>query len=65
MHGSGNLAASIVFPVADPGTLFTFYGIAMAIIAVLLVAPAWSAWTTRPAARDVASGPRRGRCHVG
>ncbi|HET9757867.1 MAG TPA: CPBP family intramembrane glutamic endopeptidase [Candidatus Limnocylindrales bacterium] len=46
MHGSGNLAASIVFPVADPGTLFTFYGIAMAIIAVLLVAPAWSAWTT-------------------
>ncbi|HET9665227.1 MAG TPA: type II CAAX endopeptidase family protein [Desertimonas sp.] len=45
MHGSGNLAASIVFPVADPGTLFTFYGIAMAIIAVLLVAPAWSAWT--------------------
>jgi membrane protease YdiL (CAAX protease family) len=45
MHGSGNLAASIVFPVADPGTLFTFYGVGVAIIAALLVAPAWSAWT--------------------
>jgi uncharacterized protein len=50
MHGAGNLAASIAFPIANPGTLFTFYGIAMTVIAVPLVVASWSRWTTvRPA----------------
>ncbi len=49
MHGSGNLAASLVFPQSDPGTLFVFSAFGMAIIAAVLVASAWPRWiTVRP-----------------
>lgn len=59
MHGSGNLATSIVFPLADPGTLWTFYGIGMAIIAVPLIVVSWSRWATvRPEVQ--APGPAVG-----
>ena len=44
MHGSGNLAASLVFPQTDPGTLFVFSGIGMMVVAVPLVLMSWSRW---------------------
>jgi membrane protease YdiL (CAAX protease family) len=45
MHGSGNLAASLVFPQTDPGTLYLFSGIGMTAIAVPLVLRSWPRWT--------------------
>jgi membrane protease YdiL (CAAX protease family) len=44
MHGSGNLAASLVFPQTDPATLFVFSGIGMTVVAVPLVLMSWSRW---------------------
>jgi membrane protease YdiL (CAAX protease family) len=46
MHGSANLAGSLVFPLTDPGMLFTFSGIGLAIVAVPLISASWSRWTS-------------------
>jgi membrane protease YdiL (CAAX protease family) len=44
MHGSANLGASLVFPLADAGALFTFSAIGFAIIGAPLVVASWSRW---------------------
>ena len=44
MHGSGNLAASLVFPQTDLSTLFVFMGMGLAVIAAVLVAGSWRRW---------------------
>ncbi len=46
MHGSGNLAASLVFPQPDPATLFVFSGLGMTLLAVVLVVTSWHRWIT-------------------
>ena len=48
MHGAANLGASIAFPQADPGTLFTFSAVGLAIVAVPLVLLRWSRWIAPP-----------------
>jgi uncharacterized protein len=44
MHGSANLGASLVFPLADAGALFTFSAIGFAFIGAPLVIASWSRW---------------------
>ena len=47
MHGAGNLAASLVFPLADVAEiadLYVFSAIGFAIIAIPLVLGSWSRW---------------------
>jgi uncharacterized protein len=44
MHGTANLAGSLVFPTADAATLFIFSGIGFALLAVPLVAASWPRW---------------------
>jgi hypothetical protein len=44
MHGTGNLAASLVFPLADVAGLFVFSAIGFAIVAIPLVLASWSRW---------------------
>jgi membrane protease YdiL (CAAX protease family) len=46
MHGAGNLAASLVFPLADVGGLFVFSAIGLAVVAIPLVLASWSRWIT-------------------
>jgi membrane protease YdiL (CAAX protease family) len=48
MHGSANLAASIAFPLDDPGTFFAFSAAGLAIVAIPLVVASWSPWTASP-----------------
>ncbi len=60
MHGAGNLSGSLLFPVSDVGTLFTYSGIGMALIAVPIVVTSWSRWTTvrtEPDADQLAPAP--------
>jgi membrane protease YdiL (CAAX protease family) len=47
MHGAGNLAASLVFPVAlaEVADLYVFSAIGFAIVAIPLVLASWSRWT--------------------
>jgi membrane protease YdiL (CAAX protease family) len=44
MHGAGNLAASLVFPLADVAGLFVFSAIGFAIVVIPLVLASWSRW---------------------
>jgi len=44
MHGTGNLAGSLVFPLADVAGLFVFSAIGFAIVAIPLVLASWSRW---------------------
>jgi membrane protease YdiL (CAAX protease family) len=44
MHGSANIAAALVFPQADAGTLFTYAAAGTAVVAVVLVARSWTSW---------------------
>ena len=53
MHGTLNLGASLVFPLADPGQLFTFSAIGMGLVAAGLVLSSWRQWTTRPLAPPI------------
>ena len=48
MHGSANLAASLVFPEADAGTLFAFSAAGTALVAIPLVLLSWSRWSRAP-----------------
>jgi hypothetical protein len=48
MHGSANVGAALVFPSADAATLFVFGAIGMGVVAVVLVATAWSQFTASP-----------------
>ncbi len=53
MHGSANLGASLVFPQLDPGLLFAFSAIGMAIVVLPLVLLRWSRWTTSPQSEPI------------
>jgi hypothetical protein len=44
MHGVGNLAASLVFPLVDVAGLFVFSAIGFAIVSIPLVLASWSRW---------------------
>ncbi|MGZ9276647.1 MAG: CPBP family intramembrane glutamic endopeptidase [Candidatus Limnocylindrales bacterium] len=52
MHGSGNLAASLVFPQTDPATLFVCSGVGMTLVAVPLVLRSWSRWISVTSQED-------------
>ena len=44
MHGSGNLASSVVFPLADTAGLYVLSGIGFAVVAIPLLLRSWSRW---------------------
>ncbi len=44
MHGAGNLASSLVFPLADVAGLYVFSAFGFAIVAIPLVLTAWPRW---------------------
>ena len=46
MHGAGNLASSLVFPLTDVADLYLFSAIGFAVAAVPLVLASWSRWTS-------------------
>lgn len=48
MHGSANLASSIVFPQTDAGVLWSFAALGTAAIAVIVVALTWRRWVSAP-----------------
>jgi hypothetical protein len=48
MHGTLNIGAAFVFPLADPGGFFTFSAVGMAILAAGVVLVSWQRFTTRP-----------------
>ncbi len=52
MHGAGNLAASLVFPLTDLAGLYVFSAIGFAIVAIPLVLASWSRWISDPDARS-------------
>lgn len=57
MHGTLNLGAAIIFPLAVPTELFAFSAIGMTLIAAAVVLAQWSAFTTRPQVRrDLSQG---------
>ncbi len=44
MHGAGNLAPSLVFPLTDVAALFVFSALGFAIVATPLILVSWSRW---------------------
>lgn len=44
MHGSANLASSVVFPHTDAGVVFGFAAVGTAIVAAVVVALTWRRW---------------------
>lgn len=50
MHGSMNLAGSIVFPLTDQGPLFGFAAIGSGIVALALLATSWTRFAASPEA---------------
>jgi membrane protease YdiL (CAAX protease family) len=62
MHGAGNLAASLVFPLGDVGALYTLSAIGFAIVAVPLVARDWRRWLNTPSGEaDLEASPALAR----
>jgi membrane protease YdiL (CAAX protease family) len=48
MHGSLNLGAAIVFPLAEPAQLFTFSAIGMAAVAAAVILASWRRFMASP-----------------
>jgi hypothetical protein len=61
MHGAGNLASSLVFPLTDVGSLYAFSAIGFAIVAIPPVLASWSRWISLGAKTRAIACSRRNR----